>query len=329
MRFSIIVPVYNVEKYIEQCVNSVLEQTYSDFELILVDDGSPDNSSEICDRLSEGDCRISVIHKENGGLSDARNAGIRAATGDYVLFIDADDFWSTTTVLEQIASLLDSDRYKVVQFGYDIYSHTEDKFIRGRKRDFARYNGKSFDEIVYNLVANGGLEISACSMAIERKFLIENNLYFVKGIKTEDLEWAVRVFLLKPDYAYSDDYFYAYRKGHGNTISSNVDYKHLCDYCWILEKSIERIEKRNGNIKSALESYMMYHVLIACAHCYRSKIEKKQRKEILSRLKGISKNRILKYTLDKKVKLAGIIYRFAGFSVMAKVLGFYLINRGR
>lgn len=91
-KISIIVPVYNVEKYLYDCINSILKQTISDFELILVNDGSKDNSGRICDEFSKRDKRIKVIHKENGGLSSARNAGIEVAKGEYIGFIDSDDY---------------------------------------------------------------------------------------------------------------------------------------------------------------------------------------------------------------------------------------------
>lgn len=89
---SIIVPVYNVEKYLERCINSITNQTYKNIEIILVDDGSKDNSGKICDELKQKDSRIKVIHKENGGLSDARNAGLKIASGEYVGFVDSDDY---------------------------------------------------------------------------------------------------------------------------------------------------------------------------------------------------------------------------------------------
>ena len=89
---SIIVPVYMVEKYLDRCIESITNQTYKNLEIILVDDGSPDNCPEICDKWAEKDSRIKVIHKENGGLSDARNAGVAVATGDYIGFVDSDDY---------------------------------------------------------------------------------------------------------------------------------------------------------------------------------------------------------------------------------------------
>ncbi len=89
---SVIVPIYNVEKYLEKCIQSIQSQTYRDIEIILVDDGSPDDCGRICDKYKEGDSRIKVIHKLNGGLSDARNAGIEVASGDFISFIDSDDY---------------------------------------------------------------------------------------------------------------------------------------------------------------------------------------------------------------------------------------------
>ena len=92
MKVSVIMPVYKVEQYLEKSINSVLNQTFTDFELILVDDGSPDNCPKMCDDYAKKDGRIIVIHKENGGLSSARNAGLDIATGEYVYFIDSDDY---------------------------------------------------------------------------------------------------------------------------------------------------------------------------------------------------------------------------------------------
>ena len=92
MKVSVIIPVYNVQDYLARCIDSVVTQTHHDLEILLVDDGSTDASGDICNKLARQDQRITVIHKENGGLSDARNAGLDAMTGDYVTFIDGDDY---------------------------------------------------------------------------------------------------------------------------------------------------------------------------------------------------------------------------------------------
>ena len=109
-RLSIIVPVYNVEHYLRKSVDSILKQTFADFELILVDDGSPDNSGKICDEYAKKDLRIKVIHKKNGGLSDARNNGIEVAKGEIIGFVDSDDEIDATMYQEMIKYL---DEYQL------------------------------------------------------------------------------------------------------------------------------------------------------------------------------------------------------------------------
>ena len=116
-KISVVVPVYNVEKYLDRCVESILVQTFQDFELILVDDGSPDNCPQMCDNWAERDSRITVIHKENGGLPDARNYGINAACGEYITFVDSDD-WVEKEFLETLYKGITENDADVVQCNY-------------------------------------------------------------------------------------------------------------------------------------------------------------------------------------------------------------------
>ena len=121
MKISVIVPVYKAEKYIEDCVQSILSQTYANFELILVNDGSPDASGAICDRLAEKDARIRVIHKENGGAATARNAGLDAAQGEYIAFVDGDDLIHPQ-YLELLLAMLQKDKADVAWCHYDFFT---------------------------------------------------------------------------------------------------------------------------------------------------------------------------------------------------------------
>ena len=112
---SVIIPVYNVEKYLEKCVLSVLNQTYKNLEIILVDDGSTDSSSELCEKLKTLDNRIIVVHKINGGLSDARNAGLNVCKGDYIFFLDSDDYIKSNTI-EILTNIMYKDNSDLVLF---------------------------------------------------------------------------------------------------------------------------------------------------------------------------------------------------------------------
>ena len=121
---SIIVPVYKAEKYLHRCIDSILSQTFTDWECILVDDGSPDRSGAICDEYAQKDNRIRVIHKENGGVSSARNVGINNAQGIYITFVDSDD-WIEKTCLETCSKEMDDNRLDLLQFGYKRIASSE------------------------------------------------------------------------------------------------------------------------------------------------------------------------------------------------------------
>ena len=120
MKYSIIVPIYKIEKYLSQCIESVLVQDFKDYELILVDDGSPDSCPQICDSYAERDNRIKVVHKENGGLVSARKAGLAISSGDYAFCLDGDDFLHPEC-LQRVNNVLEQYKPDVICFGYIIF----------------------------------------------------------------------------------------------------------------------------------------------------------------------------------------------------------------
>lgn len=158
-KVSIIVPIYNVEKYLNRCVDSLINQTYRNLEIILVNDGSPDNSPEMCDKYAVNDSRIKVIHKENGGLSDARNAGIDIATGKYIMFIDSDDY-AELDMVESAVMAIKKDDSDVALWGYFA--------------DFVDQNEKHVQSITYPGL-NGVLDSS------EKQFVLSNELINLMG----------------------------------------------------------------------------------------------------------------------------------------------------
>lgn len=153
MKYSIIVPIYKVESYLEECINSVLNQTYSDFELILVDDGSPDNCPKICDNYASFDNRIIVVHKENGGLVSARKAGLEVASGHYIICLDGDDKIDNRCI-EVLDKYLNEYNPDVLCFGHKIYSKNkvlEDCYVKGH--EFGFYNRNKIErEILSKLL---------------------------------------------------------------------------------------------------------------------------------------------------------------------------------
>lgn len=145
-KVSIIVPIHNVEKYIERCTKSLISQTYRDIEILLINDGSPDNSKTICERYEKIDKRIKLYNKENGGLSDARNYGLKRAKGEYILFVDSDDYIESNTV-EVLISEMKKDNLDIVAGNAVLEADGEDKWtlrvmINAKRVKFILRNAK-------------------------------------------------------------------------------------------------------------------------------------------------------------------------------------------
>ena len=125
---SVIIPVYKTEKYLDECVESIVKQTYKNLEIILVDDGSPDNSPAMCDAWAEKDSRIKVIHKPNGGAADSRNKGLEIATGKWILFMDSDDWYKTYDVIFRLVENAERENADIVCFNYQRYFEDKDTY---------------------------------------------------------------------------------------------------------------------------------------------------------------------------------------------------------
>ncbi len=205
---SIIVPVYKVDNYLDNCINSVIHQTLENFEIILVDDGSPDKCPQICDEWAARDSRIRVIHKENGGLSSARNAGIKLSTGKYLFFLDSDDRFSDMYSLEKLWSLVQShEKVDMVQGNFYIEEISRTTFNSGSFPVFT--NEKNW---IQSKLSTLTIPESACNRLIKRSIIIDNGLYFKEGWIQEDTLWTYQIsrYINSIAFCYEPTYFYAY-----------------------------------------------------------------------------------------------------------------------
>lgn len=233
--FSIIVPVYNVEKYLPQCVESILRQTYENFEVILVDDGAKDRSGEICDEFAAKDERVSVIHKQNGGASSARNAGIREAEGKYILFVDSDDYWSNNTMLMQLSCHLDG-RETLAVWKY-CRCEEESSLCNDGEKALVKEYVLSRDYKV--LFGKGILFASAWYEAIPRTWFLSYDLFFEEGVIAEDVEWFSRLLDCVTDIICFESKFYVYRIRQGS-ISNTPTLKAIFDIEGHIEKMLSK-----------------------------------------------------------------------------------------
>lgn len=251
---SVIVPVYNVEKYIEKCIESLRSQTWKKLEILLVDDGATDNSGYICDMYAQKDPRIRVLHKRNGGLSDARNYGALRAKGKYICFIDGDDAVSPHLVKKTVAC---GEKTKADMIFYDFESIEEDT---GR-RDLYHYDlpeGQAFS--VTNHPEILIKSPSACCCLYRREFWERSEIRYPKGRHYEDLATTPRLLLKAERIAYVGDvplYYYMLRRG-SIMRSSNFENSYQ-DRTWVLDflRGFFREQQKEQQFQKELE-YMFF-----------------------------------------------------------------------
>lgn len=229
---SIVVPIYNVEKYLERCVDSIINQTYKNIEIILVDDGATDNCGVICDKYKKEDPRIIVIHKKNGGLSDARNSGIKIAKGKYITFIDSDDYIEDDYV-EYLYNLLIQKNTKMSICSYAVHFDNSNVKLYNAT-DIKRW---SKEETLKHILYSKKIEVSAWGKMYRTDLF--KNIEYPKGKIFEDIDTTYKL-IDQCDYisvGLSEKYHYIMRKNSivNNSFSDKHKYmitasEHMCDY---------------------------------------------------------------------------------------------------
>lgn len=211
MKFSIVVPIYNVEQYLEQCLESLQAQDYKDYEVICVNDGSTDRSREILTAWESRMPQMRVIDRENGGLSAARNTGLEAATGEYVVFVDSDD-WVEPTMLSTLDATLDNE--DMVCFACRKNDSEKNDTLPTEQSDgWSYYNRHALEARVVPFVC-------VWQRCYRRELLVENNLFFREGILHEDNEFTPRVCLKAKKVTVTPDVLYNYRVRPGSIMTT-------------------------------------------------------------------------------------------------------------
>ena len=225
MLLSIIVPVYNVQAYLKKCVDSLLDQDIEkfDYEIILVDDGSTDGSGALCDELAAVNGNIRVIHKENGGLSSARNAGILAAAGEYIQFVDSDDYLSPF-VLKGLMEQILAQKLDILRYNYQNVNERGEAFEPNKEsKPFVDFSTNVCDGVTF-LTERLGYACYACQFIIRASLLKNGDGLFKEGIYFEDVDWTPRILLQANRVASTSQivYNYLFRAG---SITRTLDHK--------------------------------------------------------------------------------------------------------
>ena len=300
-KVSFILPVYNVEQYLERCVGSVEEQCV-DAEIILVDDGSTDGSGVLAENLSQGKDNIFVIHQKNGGLSAARNTGLRFATGEYVLFVDSDD-WLLPNTVDKLVEAADQERLDVGVADFIYY----DEGIGERDNKIKPFHfnepvvGEEF--FLQSLKHRSTLKMVWKSI-YRREFLIENNLFFREGYNHEDEEWTPRVYLKAKKMLDIDIVFYCYYI-RAESISNQK--RSFAKNAYDLISNCYELKSLSGNIENN-ELRCLFQdrtVGIFLSAVYKGNLVGRQYSEL------VNKNFFSNLYMEKKTKMKVLLFCFS------------------
>ena len=320
--FSIIVPVYKVEKYLDKCISSIANQEYKNYEIILVDDGSPDKCPEICDDWAKKGEHIKVIHKKNGGSSSARNAGVRHARGKYIIFVDSDDYWNNTSALSMIAGTLERIKeVDVIVFNNIDYSClSQESIICNREYNTEFMENADKNDVLKYLFNNNLFPGAVWVTVTRREFLIKNNIEFIEGIKAEDIDWLLNVYLHANRFSALNQAFYVYLKYRNDSITGTADAKSIDDILYTLDIWIERLkDKQYEEIRGAVYGYLSIHYM--CAVLIYDNLNKANKNVCKNKLKRYKK--ICKYSRSSGIKLVRLLPLF----FISKLLGVYRKKR--
>lgn len=223
-KVTVIIPIYNVEKYVREAIESARYQTYKNIEIILVDDGSTDSSGKICDEYDGKDEKIKVIHKQNGGLSDARNAGLDNSTGKYIMFLDSDDFLEPDAVENMYNEITSKDADYVI----GNYINTTEEGEKWEKPVFDLEKYKPF-KLDINDYKNSFfiMNSSVCNKIFKKEFIDKLNLRFVVGLPAEDAIFTTYCFIHSENVYYTPKLVFNYRQRKGGSISSSCSMKYF------------------------------------------------------------------------------------------------------
>ena len=316
--FSIIVPVYKVEKYIYNCVDSVLGQTYHNYEIILVDDGSPDNCPAICDKYKDNDKRIKVIHKKNGGLSDARNYGIKHSCGQYILFIDSDDFLCDENALLKIKQRIDAGKSDVLVYGH---KKTYESIKKSDKEKKKNKNVKNV--LIEEMIKHNQFKACAWDKAINRQLIDRYQIEFPINMYSEDISWCANILMHTNKYDLICENLYAYRQREGS-ITKKLSRKNITD---IIEQIIEVAQKGQDNEnKDILYNYLAYEYAVLLGLIRTKGLRKQIDKKLENKIYEMKW--LLRYSKSNKVKFVRIIEIIVGIKNTSLILGRFIDMKG-
>lgn len=271
IKFSVIVPVYNVEPFIRECVDSVLYQSYNNIELILVDDGSSDNCPAICDEYKKRDFRVKVIHKKNGGASAARNAGVKIATGEYIAYLDGDDFWDVDYLIN-VSKIIEKEK-KDIYLGNSRFDYVDEKATKILLYDIKSVASQSYENVLkYFFYGLNAMPTATCHNVYSTRFLKKNKITMDEKLTwSEDADYFFQSIFSTKNIGFFDYTFYYYRKDNSNAITKEKNVRNCISSLSVNRKWFHIIKRTNtidNKVKKIILSRYANSLMVAIKSMY-------------------------------------------------------------
>lgn len=259
---SVIVPVYKTEKYIRRCLDSLINQTYKNLEIIVVDDGTPDDAGRICDEYAKSDTRMKVIHQDNAGQSVARNNALKVATGEYYCFVDSDDYIALN-MIERLCELLEINDSDISMVSYKTFEGD-----RADNNDILNDDNNTVSlmdnlEMIKNIhMVNDELYVVMWGKLFKRELF--DNIEFPAGRICEDLYVLYHIYDKATKTVYSNEKLYYYYRGNVSSSTYSINQKFYDDVFWVLESEIEYMDVNHPELKAYPRRTYMYWIVDLC-----------------------------------------------------------------
>lgn len=322
MELSVIIPIYKTEEFLTECVDSILDKADEDVEVVLVDDGSPDGCPGICDRYAEKDTRVRVVHKENGGLSSARNAGLAVAKGRYITFVDSDDQIFPDSLPEILTWIRTAGADMCFLRAFKLFADGTMRDL-GENIDGSQLRAKSREEAIRHLASRSKYPGSAWAKVFRRDFLIENDLHFPYDRRySEDLGFIRDCVLRAESFDALDVPYYQYRQGRTGSITQQIKAKNFNDLLQFITESAEKLtenRKAKDPVNGLIMSFVAYEYSILL-YGY-TRIPKEDKKAALAAMKPYAWT--LRYAVTKKGRLVFLACRLLGVRFAAFLMKQY------
>lgn len=313
MKLSVVMPLYNAEKYVAEAIESILSQKGIDVECIVVDDGSSDKSAEVVAKYS-----VRYFPKPNGGASSARNYGLQYATGDYVMFIDADDFLSDESICRQCIELIEKENLDFVLFTYQYYNTITKSYGISVNYPQSLEGIYETEDLLPKMIKYGHFPASPCFRIVKRDFLVNNQLYFIEGTTSEDVEWYTRLLLASKRFGIINNDAYKYRKGVSTSVTGSSSVTKCYNFLRMLQIATESTEGcTNVRVQRGLFSALCYEFSILLANCAKYKDDR----DLFSNLKTMMG--LTKYTDFPRTIIIRIVLNIWGIKLTSSLLGWY------